>query len=227
MLRRGENNCSALMQLLQSTGVSLEIKNKGFHREVETTVELWPGAFRDVRVLLLYSWPRGIYVDPYQLAFLSDAVNWQILVDSTIDLEVPAHKASTFVTYVYPSFSEETPDKLKVSIPIHGRYHQPSFVGKTVESIAIEPPKLLVRTEECLQLGNLEPHMATRAPCSADNASRCLWVQVQHKQWPGAQTLLLPVGDGSLVVPVCGVTMVVTMICCLLLSKYMWKHRIL
>ncbi|XP_077464264.1 phosphatidylinositol-glycan biosynthesis class X protein [Stigmatopora argus] len=223
---KGENNCGSLKTLLQSSVVSLKIKNNGFHREVESTVELQPGAFRDVQVLLVYNWPKGVYVDPYQLAFLSDAVDWQILVDSAIDLELPAHKASSVVTYVYPSFREENPGKLQVSIPVHGRYHQPTFVGETWESIVIEPPKLLLRSENCWQLGDLEPYTTTEAPCSADNASGCLWVQVQDWQSPGSQTFRLPVGDGSLVAPVCGVTLAVTMICCLLLSKYTWKHRI-
>ncbi|XP_061635651.1 phosphatidylinositol-glycan biosynthesis class X protein isoform X2 [Phyllopteryx taeniolatus] len=223
---RGDDTCGALKQWLQSTAVSLEIKNNGFHREVETTVELQPGAFRDVRLLLLHRWPSGVYVDPYQLAFLSDAVDWQILVDSTIDLEVPAHKTSGFLTYVYPAFGEQTPGMLKVSIPIHGRYHQPSFVGETLQSIAIRPPQLLLRTEKCSQLDDLEPHTATEAPCTADNTSMCLWIQVQQKQRPADETLRLPVGDGSLVMPVCGMTLAVTMICCLVLSKYMWKHQI-
>ncbi|XP_077440403.1 phosphatidylinositol-glycan biosynthesis class X protein [Vanacampus margaritifer] len=222
---KGENSCATLKQWLQSTAISLEIKNKGFHREVETTVELQPGAFRDVRVLLLHTWPSGVYVDPYQLAFLSDTVDWQILVDSAIDLEVPAHKTSGFVAYVYPAFSEQTPGMLKVRIPIHGRYHQPSFGGETFESIAIKPPKLLLRTEECSQLDDLEPHMVREAPCNADNTSMCLWIQVQYER-PGDETLRLPVGDGSLVTPVCAVTLAVTMICCLTLSKYIWKHRI-
>ncbi|XP_049581543.1 phosphatidylinositol-glycan biosynthesis class X protein [Syngnathus scovelli] len=223
---KAENSCAALKQLLQSTTVSLEIKNKGFHREAETTIELQPGgAFEDVRVLLLHAWPSGVYVDPYQLALLGDAVNWQILVDSAIDLEMPAHKTLGFVTYVYPAFSEQTPSVLKVSIPIHGRYHQPSFTGETFSSVVIELPKLLLRMEKC-SLADLEPHTATEAPCNADNTSMCLWFQVQHQQSPRDKTLHLPVGDGSLVTPVCGLTLAVTMICCLALSKYTWKYRI-
>ncbi|XP_051929161.1 phosphatidylinositol-glycan biosynthesis class X protein [Hippocampus zosterae] len=224
---KGDNSCAVLKQRLQSTAVSIVIKNKGFHRELETTVELQLGsAFKDVRLLLLHTWPSGVYVDPYQLAFLSDAVDWQILVDSAIDLEVPAHKTSGFVTYVYPAFSEQILGVLNISIPIHGRYHQPSFHGETFESITIEPPKLLLRTEKCSQLDDLESHTATEAPCTADNTSMCLWIQVQQKQRPGDVILRLPVGNGSLVRPVCGVTLAVTMICCWALSKYMWKQRI-
>lgn len=73
----------------------------------------------------------------------------QILLDSAIDLEVPAHKTEGFVTYVYPTPDGPTPRLLKVTIPIHGRYHEPSLLGEMFTSVDIEPPELLLRTEKC------------------------------------------------------------------------------
>lgn len=73
----------------------------------------------------------------------------KILVDTAIDLEVPAHKASGFVTYVYPTPDGPAPRLIKVTIPIHGRYHEPSFDGKTYTSVDIDAPELLLRTEKC------------------------------------------------------------------------------
>lgn len=75
----------------------------------------------------------------------------KILIDSAIDLEVPAHKTEGFVTYVYPALDGPTP-RLKVTIPIHGRYHKPSYDGLTFTSVEIEHPELLLRTEKCKQL---------------------------------------------------------------------------
>nr|XP_057930440.1 phosphatidylinositol-glycan biosynthesis class X protein [Doryrhamphus excisus] len=219
---KGDNSCGSLKQWLQSAAVSVEIKNRGFHREVETTVELHRDALKKVSVLLLHRWPRGVYVDPYQLSFLTDKVDWQILMDSTIDLEVPAHQSFGFVTYVYTAFTEP----LKVTIPIHGRYHQPSFAGGTYEFVTIDPPELLLRTEECSEWNNFDLHTVMEAPCSAYNTSICLWVHVNHQQKHSHDTLQLPIGDGSLVRPVCTVTLLVTIMCCLALSKYMWKYRI-
>ncbi|KAM9358021.1 phosphatidylinositol-glycan biosynthesis class X protein [Symphorus nematophorus] len=193
--------------------------------EVVTTVEFSLDALNGVRVLLVHRWPRGVYLDPYQLASLSDQSDWQILLDSAIDLEVPAHKTSGFTAYVYPT--GPTPRLLKVTIPIHGRYHEPSFDGKTFTSVNIEPPELLLRTEKCTWLNNLEPHTVVDAPCTPDNSSSCQWVKLQHQQEPVSVGLQFPVGEGSLVMPVCGGTLLVTMICSVLLSKYMWKHRII
>ncbi|XP_051232111.1 phosphatidylinositol-glycan biosynthesis class X protein [Dicentrarchus labrax] len=222
-----EDHCGLLKQLLESSPVSVEINKKGFHRELVTTVELIPDVPSGVRVLLVQRWPRGVYLDPYQLASLSDQRDWQILLDSGIDLEVPAHKTSGFVTYVYPTPDGPTPSLVKVTIPVHGRYHEPSFDGKTFTSVDIEPPELLLRTEKCAQLNNLEPHIVVDAPCTPDNSSTCPWVKLLHQQEQGSGGFQFPVGDGSLVTPVCGGTLLVTMICCVALSKYMWEHRII
>lgn len=148
-------------------------------REVVTSVEFSPDGLSGARVLLVHRWPRGVYVDPFQVAALSGHNDWQvwltlkmfvyrsicvhntcinycifvftykILLDSAIDLEMPAHKTSGFVTYVFPSPDELNPKQLKVTIPIHGRYHEPSFNGETVISVDIEPPELLFQTEKC------------------------------------------------------------------------------
>lgn len=82
-------------------------------------------------------------------ALIIYALTSKILLDSAIDLEVPAHKTSGFVSYVYPNPEGPTSRLLKVTIPIHGRYHKPSFDGKTFTSVDIEAPELLLRTEKC------------------------------------------------------------------------------
>uniref|UniRef100_A0A3Q3J329 Phosphatidylinositol-glycan biosynthesis class X protein n=1 Tax=Monopterus albus TaxID=43700 RepID=A0A3Q3J329_MONAL len=223
---KNEKHCGPLKQWFESTSVSVEIGKKGFHREVVTTVELSPDVVAEVNVLLIYRWPRGVYLDPYQLAAESDQRDWQILLNSDIDLEVPAHKTSGFVTYVYPTLDGPSPRLLKVTIPIHGRYSEPSFIGKTFTSVNIEPPELLLRTEKCMQLNNLDPHNVMDAPCTADNSSTCSWVKIQCQQEHAPVSFQFPVGDRTLVMPVCGGTLLVTVICCVALSKYMWKHHI-
>lgn len=88
----------------------------------------------------------------------------QMLIDSAIDLELPAHKTQGFVTYVYP-FPEGPTPRINVTIPIHGRYHQPSFEGKTFTSVHIEPPDLLLRSAKCkyfVVLGNNFSSLTTK-----------------------------------------------------------------
>lgn len=74
---------------------------------------------------------------------------FKVLLDSVIDLELPAHKASGFVTYVYLNTEGPTSGPVTVTIPIHGRYHEPSFDGKTIASVDIDAPQLLVWSENC------------------------------------------------------------------------------
>lgn len=63
-------------------------------------------------------------------------------------MELPAHHTQGFVTYVYP-IPEGLTARIRVKIPIHGRYHEPSFEGKTFTSVHIEPPDLLLWSEKC------------------------------------------------------------------------------
>ncbi|CAN9500655.1 unnamed protein product [Ophioblennius macclurei] len=223
-----QDYCDLLKQWLESSSASVELRKNGFHREVVTTVQLSPGAMSFVKVLLVHRWPRGVYVDPFQIASLSERHKWQILLDSGIDLEVPAHKTSGFVIHVYPSY-DIPPPTLEVTIPIHGRYHEPSFVGEAFTSVEIEAPELLLRTDSCTDVRSIMPQAVVDAPCTVDNSSTCQWVQIQreHLGELGPMSLPIPVGDGLLEAQICGGTLLVTMICCMALSKHMWKHRII
>ncbi|XP_037530795.1 phosphatidylinositol-glycan biosynthesis class X protein [Nematolebias whitei] len=218
-----QDHCD-LKQWLQSSTVSVELNKMGFHREVTTTVELSPDVLSDVRMLLVYKWPSGVYLDPYQLASLTAQSNWHVLIDSAIDLEAPAHKTSGFLTYVYPT--NTGPTSTKVTIPVHGRYHEPSFVGETFTSVHMEPPELLLRTETCTHRNILEPFTVVDAPCTVSNSSMCSWIKTHHQQERSIISFQFPVGDGSTVTRVCAGTLLVTMICCVALSQYLLKHRI-
>ncbi|KAL6107521.1 pigx [Pungitius sinensis] len=219
-----ENHCDLLKQL-QSSRLSVQVTKKGFHRELLTTVQLSPDVPSGLRVLLLHRWPRGVYVDPFQLASLSEQSDWQMSLDSAVDLEAAAHQTEGFLTHVYPSVDGPTAT-IRVRIPFHLRYHEPRYDGETFTSVEIEPPQLLLRTERCLQLSGSGPRAAVDAPCTPNNATTCLWLPLQ-KQERGPVRVGLPVADGSLVTPVCAGTLLVTTLCCVSLSTRMWKHRII
>lgn len=221
------NHCDLLKQWLESSSVSVEITKNGFHREMVTTVDLKPGGMSFVKVLLVHKWPSGVYIDPFQLASLSGQHQWQILLDSAIDLEVPAHKTSGFVTYLYPSYDTLPPTQLKFTVPIHGRYHQPSFVGEQFKFVDLETPELLLRTDDCTEVKSIIPHSAMEAPCTVKNSSTCQWFNMQLKQEPDRIRLPIPVGDGSLEATVCGITLLVTVLCCMAMTKDMWKYRLI
>lgn len=207
--------------------ISMELKNTGFHRELVTTVRFNKHGLLH-KALLVYNMPKDIYLDPYQLESMRDQKNWEMLLDSTINLEMPAHKSSGFRTYLYVHLEGSTDGQINLTIPIHGRYQKPSFKGNDFIAITIPPPDLLLRTvQNCTQLNNLESFSLVDAPCTADNSSTCQWIKLHHKQLPGPVTLRVPVGDASQVIPVCGGTLVLTIISCAALSIIAWTHRIM
>ncbi|XP_055021347.1 phosphatidylinositol-glycan biosynthesis class X protein [Boleophthalmus pectinirostris] len=211
---------------LEHIKVSMEFKKSGFHRELVTIIRFNNSGLLN-KILLVYSWPNDIYVDPFQLASLKDQRNWEMLLDSTIDLETPAHKSSGFVTHLFPHLEELTSGQINLTIPIHGRYQKPSYHGNAFTSVDIHPPSLLLQgIETCTQLNNLDSFTTTvvDAPCTADNSSTCQWIQVQPQEQPEPVTLQLPVGDASLVIPVCGGTLLVTIICTVALTKSAWTR---
>lgn len=216
-------DCSFLKHV--TSDVSLGLKKTGFHRELVTTVQFNKYGLLD-KVLLIYSWPKDIYVDPYQLVSLEDQRNWEILLDSTIDLEMPAHKSSSFRTYLYPHLEESNAGLINVTIPIHGRYQKPS--EEAFNSVVIAPPDLLLQTvQNCILPNNFESFTIEDAPCTANNRSTCQWIKVHKQQLSDFVTLQLPVGDVSQVILVSAGTLLLTLICCAALSVSAWAHRIM
>lgn len=106
----------------------------------------------------------------------------QVLLDSTVDLELPAHKASGFVTYVYLTTKGPTSRLGKVTIPIHGRYNEPSLDGKTMTSVDIDAPELLLWNENCelKTLPSLQLYKAKKChvqtPLSRKNVQCVMWL---------------------------------------------------
>ncbi|CAL8307144.1 unnamed protein product [Lota lota] len=221
---KDKNVCGIGRQWLESILVSTECNGKGFHREMVTTVKFSPDVPNVLSVLLVHKLPRGIYVDPYQLASLSghlQVTSFIILLDSAINLEAPAHRTGGFAALVYAPLVGKGSKLLKTSIPIHCRYHEPSFGDRKAVIVNIGPPDLLLRSETC---NDLKPYAIVDAPCTAANSSICSWVQIQLHQVQSHVSLQIPVGDGSLAIPVICGTLLVTVICCLALSLNIWKH---
>lgn len=216
------NDCSFLEHV--NFDVSLGLRKTGFHRELVTAVQLNKYELLG-KILLVYSWPKDIYLDPYQLESMGDQRNWEMLLDSTIDLEMPAHKSSSFRSYLYPLLEESTAEQIHVTIPIHGRYQKPN--RNAFNSIVIHPPALLLHAPNCTQPNKLESFSIEDAPCTAYNTSTCHWIKVHSQQLPESVSLQLPVGDASQVILVSGGTLLLTIICCAALSLSAWRHQII
>ncbi|KAJ8395002.1 hypothetical protein AAFF_G00039530 [Aldrovandia affinis] len=219
--------CDLSEQCLESLTVSRDIWKTGFHRELVTTVGCGPRCPEQLQVLVVQNLPRGVYVDPYQLASLQQDTGLQVLLDSEVDLEAPAYESLGFSIFVYPTHDPENLRRLQAVVPIHGRYHRPSGSRQGQEQIEIVPPRLLLRADGCQQLLPIAPHVLVDAPCTGHNLSLCKWMEIWLPQDQGHVSLELPVGDQSLVVPVCAGTLLVTLLCCVLIARAIWRHGFL
>lgn len=56
---------------------------------------------------------------------------------------------SGFVTYSYLTSKGPALGRVKLTIPIHGRYHEPSLDGKPTTSVEVYAPELLLWSENC------------------------------------------------------------------------------
>ncbi|KPP65663.1 phosphatidylinositol-glycan biosynthesis class X protein precursor-like [Scleropages formosus] len=222
----GDADCGLSEEQIQQVRVrvSREIRKSGFHRELVLSLRcgaafpdrLWP--------LLVQHLPAGIYVDPYHLESLRHDGGLQVLLDSEVDLEAPAYASHGFTAFVFPARDLRDTNSFLATVPIHGRYQRPSGSGRKWEQLLIEAPRLLLRSDPCRKLCPHPPDKLVEAPCTAHNTSTCSWLEIQHWQDQQAVSLELPVGDQSLMVPVCAGTLLVTLLCCGLIARAVWAR---
>ena len=108
-------------------------------REVHFTITDLPISFNGCRILLKWSLPSGVYVDPYQLQYVS-ANNLTARFTAPVDVEQMAHKAEPLLLYTRSQpVCSITHCKFQQSLPLHVRYHLPEESGDQVV-ISLLPP---------------------------------------------------------------------------------------
>ncbi|KAI2650721.1 Phosphatidylinositol-glycan biosynthesis class X protein [Labeo rohita] len=196
--------------------MSMKISKAGFHRDLHYSVH-WSKIDHDVQALLVQKLPSGVYMDEYQLETLRRDTGLEVLLDSKVDLEAPEYLSSGFTALVFLSGKHE------VVVPVHGRYHRPSDSSKWVK-VDIESPRLLLRSDQCQTLSPGVRHVMFDAPCTVSNHSICSWIEILHLEDNGGVSLEIPVGDSSMIVTVCVVTVLTTVLSCAYLLTNIWKH---
>ncbi|KAK2906584.1 hypothetical protein Q8A67_005569 [Cirrhinus molitorella] len=200
----------------KSLSMSVKISKAGFHRDLEYSVQ-WSKTHHDVQALLVQKLPSGVYMDEYQLETLRRDTGLEVLLDSKVDLEAPEYLSSGFTALVFLSGKHE------VVVPVHGRYHRPSDSSTRVK-VDIESPRLLLRSDQCLTVSPGVDHVVVDAPCTVSNHSICSWIEILDLKSNGGVSLEIPVGDSSMTVTVCVVTVLTTVLSCFYLLTNIWKH---
>ncbi|XP_060797252.1 phosphatidylinositol-glycan biosynthesis class X protein isoform X3 [Neoarius graeffei] len=168
--------CEFAASWLESVVMSMKLTKQGFHRDLVYEVRHEPTSHL-FKALLLHTLPNGVYMDQYQLADLREEMGLQVLLDSALDLESPAHVSSTFSALVFLG----PPEPLQAIVPVHGRYHKASSSGGW-ERVIIDPPRLLLRSEHCDTVDPGLPHRVVDAPCTIQNQSLCSWLEIHGLQ---------------------------------------------
>ncbi|MGH0170081.1 UNVERIFIED_CONTAM: hypothetical protein FKN15_070345, partial [Acipenser sinensis] len=157
-------------------------------RELVSHVQCAAAVPEGSQVLLLEKLPQGVYVDPYQLTSAQELSDTQVLLASEIDLEAPAYLSSGFSALVYASLDPQCSGCFTTTLPVHARYHRPAGSGEAEQRVTIESPRLLVRAEESTLPLACPQNKVTEAPCTAQNHSLCVWLEIHYQQVTASRT---------------------------------------
>uniref|UniRef100_A0A803JTN4 Phosphatidylinositol-glycan biosynthesis class X protein n=3 Tax=Xenopus tropicalis TaxID=8364 RepID=A0A803JTN4_XENTR len=201
------------------------ILNKGYHRDLETSVVVQGPAelVKHCRVLIQEHIPSGLYLDPYQLSSLRHHNLTEVLLLTPVDVEAPEYLSRGHTALVYTKPDPSCAHCYTSTVPLHIRYHRPASQTDKV-SITLQNPKLLLNCGQDFPPTSCSPHSVTEAPCDLKDKELCQWLDLPYTADPNALNLEVPVGlaeDGPIV---CAVTLIVTLICAGMILGAVYRH---
>ncbi|XP_069752523.1 bcl-2-related ovarian killer protein homolog A isoform X2 [Narcine bancroftii] len=133
---------------LQAVSLNRSINKNGFHRELVIEVKLGEGACRTCCIMIKEEFPRGLYVDPYELALLRE--------HSHAKMEM-LRRSSVFAAEVMEVFDRSPPDKELISQAkalcrdyIHSRLIRAGIVWSKPDPLAAGPASKLTEVSAAL-----------------------------------------------------------------------------
>ncbi|BFZ02860.1 hypothetical protein BsWGS_05899 [Bradybaena similaris] len=203
----------------------------GFHRSLETSLTVPESVILqhklpDCAFLLFETLPPGIYADPFQINSLVPFGGPQVLFDRIVNIEAAEFLSKPHELFIFLSLHKHVTDErpsektLKVSLPIHARYHRPSVDAKISHShVTILPPGLY---SNCTPSDAADTVMA---PCDMNNSSLCLWTHLPYKSSFPVVQLSVPIGQQSDIPLVVMTTLFTTVAVCALLIRFLWTSQ--
>uniref|UniRef100_G1MW10 Phosphatidylinositol-glycan biosynthesis class X protein n=1 Tax=Meleagris gallopavo TaxID=9103 RepID=G1MW10_MELGA len=198
----------------RGSAVSQELLKEGFHRELLVKMELngtgqWTeGCTVAARTHL----PRGVYVDPYELASLQqNNVTKAVLIPDDVDVEAPEYSATDLTVLLYLQPDPHCWHCFRTALPVHGRYHRPAENSEDV-LVVLKSAEILVcccdehLLPECWQPAEVE------FPCSGNKDHLCQWYNATHQPEYEELILQIPVGLTQYAFLVCVMTLLATIL---------------
>lgn len=156
-----------------------QVTGDGFHREVQVSSSFLPSALQDCKVLIKWTIPSGIYIDPYQLQ--ASILNQTVHFSSHVNVEQMAHHAETLILHSFPNLHCSSSCHFSQTMQFHLRYHLPSNTSDYTE-VSLSSPVTYVSCDCTLPI---------------DVAiNKCLWEELPQLEVRN-YNVFVPIGDLS------------------------------
>ncbi|XP_051874298.1 phosphatidylinositol-glycan biosynthesis class X protein [Pristis pectinata] len=209
---------------LQSVSLNRSIVKNGFHRELLIDVKLGEGARPDCCIMIEEQLPRGLYVDPYELASLRERSSAKIFVQKEIDIEAPEYLSTVHMVIIYLNPDLSNPGHFTGTVPVHIRYHRPTDMEETNTQVILTDPHLMIHCQRDNPVQASWNLGVSQVPCSVNNPSAYHWVNITYQNVVEILTLEVPVGQKKHALVVTAATLLFTILCCSLLFKVVWMY---
>ncbi|XP_057367218.1 phosphatidylinositol-glycan biosynthesis class X protein-like [Daphnia carinata] len=158
---------------------NFQVTGDGFHREFRVSSSFLPPYLQDCKVLIKWTIPSGIYIDPYQLQ--ASILNQTVHFSSPVNVEQMAHHAEPLILHSFPNIHCSSSCHFPQTMQFHLRYHLPSNTSDYTK-VSLPPPVTYVACDCILPI-----NMAV---------NKCLWQEISKPELPNYD-VFVPVGDLS------------------------------
>ncbi|XP_069752526.1 bcl-2-related ovarian killer protein homolog A isoform X4 [Narcine bancroftii] len=209
---------------LQAVSLNRSINKNGFHRELVIEVKLGEGACRTCCIMIKEEFPRGLYVDPYELALLREHSHAKIFVQKEIDIEAPEYLSTIHSVIIYLNPDPSNPERFTGKVPVHIRYHRPTDMEETNTFVILPDPHMMISCQRDNQVQTSWNLGVPEVPCTMNNPNTFQWMNVTYQNVIGTLTLQVPVGQKKHTLVVTAATLLSAILCTSLLFRVVWLH---
>ncbi|XP_076073558.1 GPI alpha-1,4-mannosyltransferase I, stabilizing subunit-like [Mytilus galloprovincialis] len=214
---------------LQLPTLQRKLLKDGFHRELQTKVEIPLSLFTkregmQCRCLYKEFLPSSTYVDTFQLKSVSKHLGFDY-VSPTLDIEKPEFQENTFSIYsilIYTELHINSDSVISnVTFPIHLRYHLPAT---DYRNFSIMNPGVLIQCKNANYIGEIL--RTEQIPCSPKEDILCEWNLIKYSSNVNELRVEVPVGNTNHTVLVVIGTLTVTFGSCLWIVYKVFNTKI-
>ncbi|XP_061492593.1 phosphatidylinositol-glycan biosynthesis class X protein [Rhineura floridana] len=206
--------------------VRQQFLNDGFHRNLLIKINLSTAdeSIGSCIVAIKVHFPKGLYVDPYELTSLKKHnLTEALVIADNVDLEAPEYLAADISVLVYMRPDPECFSCFRALLPLHCRYHRPAENDGEISTV-LKSPELLIHCRKSLLSLECLKETEIEAPCSQKDMHMCHWDSMKFETVNKELKLQIPVGLKYHLTLVCTVTLATTILCSSLILSAIYKH---